>query len=85
VGGAPDLSTSAARLGADSLRAVLLAGRPDRGMPAPYPAFSEAELEDLMAFLDWMGARRDSLSVLLRAADPDRRFSWRDLPWWEYR
>jgi hypothetical protein len=64
---------------------VLLAGRPDRGMPAPSPAFSEAELEDLMAFLAWMGARRDSLSTLLRAADPDRRFSWRDLPWWEYR
>jgi nitric oxide reductase subunit C len=40
AGGAPDLSGAPARLGPDSLRSVLRSGRPERGMPAPFPALA---------------------------------------------
>lgn len=85
VGGAPDLATSVARLGPDSLRAVLIAGRPERGMPPPMPAFSTTELENMVAFITWLGTRRDTLGALLRASEPKTAIRWRDLPWWEYR
>lgn len=81
----PDLSTSIARLGPDSVATILTSGRPDRGMPAPAPALRAEERADLVAFLTWLGARRDTANTLLRGAAPNSRWRWRELKWWEYR
>ncbi|MBL8988563.1 MAG: c-type cytochrome [Gemmatimonadetes bacterium] len=84
-GGPPDVSTSIARLGPDSVAAILTTGRPDRGMPAPAPALRAEERTDLVAFLTWLGARRDTLNDRLAATVPELQWRWRDLRWWEYR
>lgn len=83
--GAPDLSQAAARLGDDELRSVLEAGRPARGMPPPAPALTEAELGELIAFIEWLGTERAVIDRQMRAGARQRSVDWKDIPWWEFR
>ena len=82
--GAPDLSrVSAGR--SDEVRQVLRVGRPARGMPPPAPAMTPDELDDVMAFLEWLANERARIEAGFRAVTPDRAIDWRAIPGWEYR
>lgn len=84
--GPPDLSLATQRLSPDQLRTVLAAGRAERGMPPPFPAFTSGEREEVAAFIAWLGTHRDALEEGLRSAETERgSVRWRDIPWWEYR
>lgn len=76
--GAPDLSDVAARLDTEALTEVLRNGRAPN-MPAPAPAFSPAELEDVLAWFEWMAGHPSELG-----ADAQASLDWASLPWWEY-
>jgi nitric oxide reductase subunit C len=82
---APDLSLTTQRLTAAELRTTLGQGRPLQGMPPPAPAFDPEELQDVFAFLEWLGGNRNALEERFRAAEPDRTIDWTTVPWWEYR
>jgi mono/diheme cytochrome c family protein len=82
--GAPDMSTVAERLSADSLARVLTNGRPERGMPPPIPPLTTAELEAVTAYLGFLTDRRAALQERTRGLSGERRLDWRRLPWWEF-
>ena len=82
--GAPDLSTVAERLSLDELQTVLRNGRMERGMPPPAPAFSDQEIDAVVAFLQWYGVRRATLVERTDDASQDRTVDWSALPWWEF-
>ncbi|MDH3734407.1 MAG: c-type cytochrome [Gemmatimonadota bacterium] len=82
--GAPDLSTATSRLTADSLDLVLTSGRPLKGMPPPIPPLAPDERAAIAAYLAFLAAERDELDARMQALAGDRRFDWRDLPWWEF-
>ncbi len=83
--GPPDLSHAAARLTADELHDVLTNGRPTKGMPPPVPAFTDTELENVIAFFSWLDRNRAAVDDRMRSIGPTQAFRWRDVPWWEYR
>ncbi len=83
--GAPDLSRVVQTLTLDSLDQVLTSGRPERGMPPPIPAFSPEEREAVIAFLEFLDARRDELEAQTQSLSVNRRFDLGSLPWWEFR
>lgn len=83
--GAPDLSRAAANLSDDELREVLEDGRPARGMPPPAPPFSDGEVSDVIAFLEWLSVERASIEQSWQAGATRRSVDWRAIPWWEYR
>ncbi len=82
---APDLSMSAERWDDAALHEVLTAGRPERGMPPPTPAFSEAQRDGLTAYFRWLNQNRDDLLTQTQRLTSARSMDWSDLPWWEYR
>ena len=82
---APDLSTAAERLDEDGFRAVLVDGRPERGMPPPAPAFTEQQLDELIAYFRWLNESRPGLVADWTARQAERDVDWSRLPWWEYR
>jgi len=67
------------------LHDVLTNGRPTKGMPPPVPAFSDAELENVIAFFSWLDRNRAAVDDRMRSIGPTQAFRWRDVPWWEYR
>ncbi|MEN8376699.1 MAG: c-type cytochrome [Gemmatimonadota bacterium] len=81
--GAPDLSLAATRLDADELRGVLTAGRSDLGMPPS--GLAGADLEDVVAFLQWLAAEREAVDSAFASIARDRTIDWGAIPWWEYR
>ncbi len=83
--GAPDLSRVVETLTLDSLDQVLTSGRPERGMPPPIPVFSPEEREAVIAFLEFLNARRDELEAQTQSLSVNRRFDLGSLPWWEFR
>lgn len=85
VVGAPDLSTAVERVDDNELRTVLTAGRPTLGMPPPVPAFSEAEIEQVVAYLHWLNDNRSDLMAESSRRQANRRVDWSRLSWWEYR
>ena len=82
---APDLSTVTSRLDETELREVLVNGRPERGMPPPAPAFSETQLDQVVAYLNWLGENRGRLMADWELRQSARDVDWSRLPWWEYR
>ncbi len=78
--GAPDLSRTASTLTQDAILDVLEHGRPPRMPPT---GFSEADRNDMHAFIDFMGEhRQDALS---RVDDlPAAQSFWSSVPWWEF-
>ncbi|HSM59417.1 MAG TPA: c-type cytochrome [Longimicrobiales bacterium] len=85
VVGAPDLSTVVERLDASELRAVLVGGRPEKGMPPPAPALTREELDGVVAWLRWLNANRADLVAATDQAAGRPAVAWSRLPWWEYR
>jgi len=83
--GALDPSGATERLSEAELRTVLLQGRPENGMPPPVPAFSEEELDAVIAYLGWMADNREELAEGMRTHGSRTEIRWSDLPWWEYR
>jgi nitric oxide reductase subunit C len=83
--GPPDLSRTAERLSRAEMREVLTSGRLIKGMPPPTPPFSEREMGDVMAFLEWLAEHRDSVDARMQATAGSRKVRWRDIPWWEYK
>jgi mono/diheme cytochrome c family protein len=81
---APDLSTVVERLDDAELREVLVSGRPENGMPPPVPAFSGAEIDQVVAYLRWLNQNRASLESDSRAREAQRDVDWSKLPWWEF-
>ncbi|HEX9690608.1 MAG TPA: cytochrome c [Gemmatimonadales bacterium] len=78
---APDLSGRAVNRSPDALRKVLDMGR---GRMPPFP-LSRTDVEHVSAFLQWLANDRRALVALdreLLGLDP---FTWRDVPWFEYR
>lgn len=82
---APDLSTATERWDDEALHQVLVAGRPERGMPPPMPVFTEAQRDGLIAYFQWLNANRDDLMTQTQRLVSARVTDWRALPWWEYR
>jgi len=82
---APDLSTAVERWDERALHEVLTAGRPERGMPPPVPAFTEAQREGLIAYFSWLNQNRDDLVAQTQRLVSARATDWSRLPWWEYR
>lgn len=82
--GAPDLSTAAERLTPGQLRTVLTDGRPTLGMPMPIPPFSPDELDDLVAYLTWLGSDRETVQAGMTAGKRTRP-TWAAIPWWTYK
>ncbi len=78
--GAPDLSLAARRLDPDGLRAVLEHGRPPH-MPPPAPPLTAREREEVVDWLTWLSAERDTL---VGATQPPESLAFADLPWWEF-
>jgi nitric oxide reductase subunit C len=76
--GAPDLSDVTERLDTAALTEVLRSGRAPT-MPAPAPAFTPAELTDVVAWFEWMAAHRAELG-----ATEGSSMTWANLPWWEF-
>jgi len=81
----PDLSTVVERWDDDALHQVLTAGRPERGMPPPVPAFSEGQRDGLIAYFRWLNENRDDLVIQTQRLTSGRDTDWSNLPWWEYR
>ena len=85
VVGAPDLSTAVERVDDAELRSVLTAGRPTLGMPPPVPAFSDAQIEQVVTYLHWLNDNRTDLMAESSRRQASRRVDWSRLSWWEYR
>ena len=83
--GAPDLSTVVDRLDEAALHAVLTAGRPDKGMPPPVPAFSETRRLQVIDYFRWLNRDRDALRSETERRQAGATLDWSRLPWWEYR
>ncbi len=82
---APDLSTAVERLDDAALRDVLVAGRPEKGMPPPVPAFGDDELEGVIAYFHWLNENRAQLRAGTNQRLSERDVAWSRLPWWEYK
>lgn len=82
---APDLSTAVERWDDDALNDVLATGRPERGMPPPFPALTDVQLENAVAYLHWLNENREALAAETQRLVSARSTDWSGLPWWEYR
>ena len=82
---APDLSLTLDRISEEELRSVLVEGRLQLGMPPPFPAFSDLELDQTVAFLTWLRDNRAVVAQGMADTGSETEFRWRDLPWWEFR
>lgn len=82
---APDLSTAVERWDDDALHQVLTTGRPERGMPPPMPAFTDAQRESVITYLRWLNENRDDLMAGTQRLTSARSVDWSGLSWWEYR
>lgn len=83
--GGTDLTLAAASLSPDELRDVLSRGRPGTAMPAPQPALTPEETQQLISFLQWMNQHRPTLEERMAEGNPREAVSWSAIPWWEYR
>jgi nitric oxide reductase subunit C len=78
---APDMTVAAFDRSPAFLGEVLANGR--RTMPRF--DFTEPEVADLAAWLDWTAANRARLVELNDALLEREGFSWKQVPWWEFR
>ncbi|MBI4616909.1 MAG: c-type cytochrome [Planctomycetes bacterium] len=78
---APDLSGATTLRSAPYLAELLAQGR--RNMPSC--ELAPDEIADLAAFLDWFCAHRGELVETNDRMLARDEFSWRDIPWFEYR
>ena len=83
--GAPDLSTAVERLDEHELTQVLTDGRPLSGMPPPYPALSERQIGQMVAWFAWLNENRTEMRAEMERRRAGRSVDWSRLPWWEYR
>ncbi|MCZ6869074.1 MAG: c-type cytochrome [Gammaproteobacteria bacterium] len=83
--GAPDLSTVVERLDEAELHEVLTKGRPEKGMPPPVPAFSEARRQQVIEYFRWLNGEREALRSETERRQSRATVDWSRLPWWEYR
>ena len=81
VSGPPDLSQAAAKLSAEQLEQLLRVGRAP-AMPPPQPPFSDAEIEAVVAYLQWLASEREAL--VASTAHTELSLDPSALPWWEY-
>jgi len=85
VVGAPDLSMVIERLADEELHEVLVSGRPEKGMPPPVPAFSQAQRQQVIEYFRWLNRDRDALRSETQRRQSGASVDWSRLPWWEYR
>jgi|TARA_B110000263_G_scaffold179006_1_gene156632 nitric oxide reductase subunit C len=84
--GAPDLSMAVEHLTRGELSEVLTTGRPNLGMPAPFPQLEGAEIGSLILFLEWLSDNRLALEgQLLGGSRYQESIEWKNIPWWEFR
>jgi nitric oxide reductase subunit C len=82
---APDLSLVVERSADAELDAVLTMGRPEKGMPPPFPALDQNDRAGLVAYFRWLNENRASLIAESGRLQAGRSVDWARLPWWEYR
>jgi mono/diheme cytochrome c family protein len=80
--GGPDLTTAIERLGETKVRAVLANGVP--GTVMPKFGFSDRQLDEVVAYLAWLGRHRDEAQRVFEVTRPGDGWSLRDVPWFEY-
>jgi nitric oxide reductase subunit C len=80
--GGPDLTTAIERLGESKVRAVLANGVP--GTVMPKFGFSDRQLDEVVAYLAWLGRHRDQAQRVFEVTRPGDGWSLRDVPWFEY-
>jgi mono/diheme cytochrome c family protein len=78
---APDLAAASIDRSADSIQAVITKGRGN--MPAAQ--FTRGEFEDLSAWLEWLAGNRDELVRIDLELTHRAEFTFRELPWFEYK
>jgi nitric oxide reductase subunit C len=79
---APDLSLHVRHHSNTYFDEILEKGKPGTAMPPS--GFDADERAQVIAFLRWMGDRRDALGKRLEGTEP-RPLVWSEIPWWEYR
>ena len=78
---APDLSGRAIDRSVPALRDIL-----DRGQGRmPSYQLTRGEIENLSAYLEWVSSHRTDLVILNNRIMDREEFSWRAVPWFEYR
>lgn len=82
---APDVSLTFDQISEDELRSILVSGRPSRGMPPPFPAFTNDERDQVVEFLRWLRDNREFVASGMEITGDALEIGWRDLPWWEFR
>ena len=83
--GAPDLTTVTERITEAELEEVLAVGRPEKGMPPPAPAFSDAERAQMIQYFRWLASERAGLLEDSERRQAERTVDWSQLSWWQYR
>lgn len=78
---APDLTLAAQDRSPTYLGPILAEGR--RVMPSH--AFTPDQVQDIAEFLEWVARHRDELVEKNDAMLQREGFTWKDLPWWEYK
>lgn len=78
---APDLTAAATERSPDFLRRILRSGT---GKMPSYQ-LSEREIADIAVFLQWVGRNRETLVGLNKRLLRREDFSWKRVPWFEYR
>ena len=83
--GAPDLSRAAIDLNPEELIEVLVSGRPNLGMPTPFPQMAGEELASVISFLGWFSDNRSEFeSQVLYGSRYQEPVDWKNIPWWEF-
>ena len=79
TGGRP--AEAVRRLTSEEIMGVLENGRPPKMID---PRMTALDCDQTMAFLVWLGGRRESLLAATADAEP-LAIQWSQTPWWEFR
>ncbi len=82
---APDLSLVVDRVTDEDIDAVLTTGRPEKGMPPPFPALDATARTQVIAYFKWLNENRAVLIAESARIQAGRSVDWSKLPWWEFR
>jgi len=69
----------------EDIDAVLTTGRPEKGMPPPFPALDATARTQVIAYFKWLNENRAVLISESARIQAGRSVDWSKLPWWEFR